>query len=89
MTTNRDSYEIVRIIIKLAHSLGLKVVAEGTEQAEQIAELRRLGCEMAQGYFFSPPVDPEDAAKLLGGTTRIVPLNASRTGPVLCMPSRD
>jgi EAL domain-containing protein (putative c-di-GMP-specific phosphodiesterase class I) len=65
MMSNRDSHEIVRLIINLAHSLGLTVVAEGTEEEEQVAELRRLGCEMAQGYFFSPPVDDEHAGRLL------------------------
>jgi EAL domain-containing protein (putative c-di-GMP-specific phosphodiesterase class I) len=65
MTTNNESYEIVRLIIRLAHSLGLKVVAEGTEHADQIGELQKLGCEMAQGYFFSPPVDDTEVRKLL------------------------
>jgi diguanylate cyclase (GGDEF)-like protein/PAS domain S-box-containing protein len=65
MNSDHDNYEIVRLIIMLAHSIGLKVVAEGTETEEQIAELKRLGCEMAQGYFFSPPVDPKAALGLL------------------------
>jgi PAS domain S-box-containing protein len=65
MTTNNESYEIVRLIVRLAHSLGLKVVAEGTEHADQIGELQKLGCEMAQGYFFSPPVDDTEVRKLL------------------------
>jgi EAL domain-containing protein (putative c-di-GMP-specific phosphodiesterase class I) len=49
----------------LAHSLGLNVVAEGTETEEQIKELKRLGCEMAQGYLYSPPVDSKAALGLL------------------------
>jgi len=72
MTSNRDSYEIVRLIIMLAHSLGLKVVAEGTEQRDQIEELRGLGCEMAQGYFFSPPLPCEEASKLLSKPQLVV-----------------
>lgn len=63
--TDHDSHEIVRLIIRLAHSLGLRVVAEGTEREEQITELKRLGCEMAQGYLYSPPVDPVAAFRLL------------------------
>ena len=55
MTADLESHEIVRIIMLLAHNLGLKVVAEGIENQEQIAMLKDLGCELAQGYFFSRP----------------------------------
>jgi EAL domain-containing protein (putative c-di-GMP-specific phosphodiesterase class I) len=65
MITDHDSHEIVRLIIMLAHSLGLKVVAEGTETEDQIKELRRLDCELAQGYLFSAPVDAKAASELL------------------------
>jgi PAS domain S-box-containing protein len=65
MTTNHENFEIVRLIISLAHNIGLKVVAEGTEREDQIAELKRLGCEMAQGFLYSPPVTPTAAMELL------------------------
>jgi diguanylate cyclase (GGDEF)-like protein/PAS domain S-box-containing protein len=65
MNTNQENHEIVRLIITLAHNIGLKVVAEGTEREDQIAELKRLGCEMAQGFLYSPPVDPKAAFGLL------------------------
>jgi PAS domain S-box-containing protein len=65
MNDDHDSHEIVRLIIMLAHSVGLKVVAEGTETEEQIRELKRLDCEMAQGFFYSPPVEPKAAFELL------------------------
>jgi diguanylate cyclase (GGDEF)-like protein len=65
MTTNHENSEIVRLIISLAHNIGLKVVAEGTEREDQIAELKRLGCEMAQGFLYSPPVTPNAAMELL------------------------
>ena len=65
MNADPDNREIVRLIIMLAHSLGLNVVAEGTETEEQIKELKRLGCEMAQGYLYSPPVDSKAALGLL------------------------
>ena len=65
MSTNRENHEIVRLIINLAHNIGLKVVAEGTEKEDQINELRRLGCEMAQGFLYSPPVSAEAAFGLL------------------------
>lgn len=65
MHNDRGSFEIVRLIIMLAHSVGLKVVAEGTETEEQIRELKKLGCEMAQGYLYSPPTDAKKASELL------------------------
>jgi diguanylate cyclase (GGDEF)-like protein/PAS domain S-box-containing protein len=65
MTTDHDNHEIVRLIIMLAHSLGRYVVAEGTETDDQISELTRLGCEMVQGFRYSPPVDPVAAFELL------------------------
>jgi diguanylate cyclase (GGDEF)-like protein/PAS domain S-box-containing protein len=65
MDDDNDSQEIVRLIIAMAHTLNLKVVAEGTETEQQINTLRRLNCEMAQGYFFSRPVPAEAIADLL------------------------
>jgi EAL domain-containing protein (putative c-di-GMP-specific phosphodiesterase class I) len=65
MGRSGENREIVRLIIMLAHSIGLKVVAEGTENEEQIDELKRLGCEMAQGYFYSPPLSAQSASELL------------------------
>ncbi|MDY7094761.1 MAG: EAL domain-containing protein [Acidobacteriota bacterium] len=57
--------EIVRTIVTLAHNLGLEVVAEGVETAEQLARLRELGCEWGQGYFFARPLDADLALELL------------------------
>jgi len=65
MDTDPESREIVRAIIMLAHTLGLKVVAEGTETEEHIKLLKQLNCEMAQGYFFSRPADDKAMLKLL------------------------
>jgi diguanylate cyclase len=56
LTANPDGASIVRAIISLAHSLRLKVIAEGVESDEQLAALRELGCDQYQGYYFSPPV---------------------------------
>ena len=55
--TDRETRKIVRIIIMLAHNLGLKVVAEGAETAEQVSLLKQLKCELVQGYFFARPGD--------------------------------
>ena len=57
--------EMVRAIVTLAHTLGMDVVAEGVETAEQAAELRALGCEYAQGFYFSKAVDYEAARDLI------------------------
>jgi PAS domain S-box-containing protein len=63
--TDSETSEIVRIIVMLAHNLGLKVVAEGAETAEQVRVLRQLKCELVQGYFFAPPGDHAAAQALL------------------------
>jgi PAS domain S-box-containing protein len=65
MESDPESREIVRIIIMLAHNLGLKVVAEGTETDAQITLLKQLNCEMAQGYLFSRPAPEETMSELL------------------------
>ncbi len=70
MDCDLESREIVRIIIMLAHNLGLKVVAEGTETEEHINLLKQLNCEMAQGYFFSRPGDDQAMLALLGSNHR-------------------
>jgi EAL domain-containing protein (putative c-di-GMP-specific phosphodiesterase class I) len=56
MDTDVETHEIVRIIIMLAHGLGLKVVAEGVETRVQADMLKDLDCELAQGYLYSRPV---------------------------------
>jgi EAL domain-containing protein (putative c-di-GMP-specific phosphodiesterase class I) len=58
-----DDATITEAIIAMAHSLRLAIVAEGVENADQLAFLRSRGCEEIQGYFFSRPL-PED--RLLG-----------------------
>ena len=47
---------IVQAVIDLANAMGIATVAEGVETRDQVAELRRLGCDVAQGYYFSPPL---------------------------------
>jgi len=56
---------ITRAIIALAHGLNLEAVAEGVEKAEQVAFLRENGCDEIQGYYFSPPVWPEQLEALM------------------------
>ncbi|MFN8677548.1 MAG: bifunctional diguanylate cyclase/phosphodiesterase [Thermomicrobiales bacterium] len=59
LETDSGDAAIVSAIVGLAHTLGLAVVAEGVETAEQAARLRALGCELAQGYYFGPPQSAE------------------------------
>ena len=56
MMTDESSMKIVRSTIELAHSLGLKVTAEGVESREVFDKLTELGCDAAQGYFISRPI---------------------------------
>ena len=65
-----DSLEIVRAIIGLSRSLGMEVVAEGIEREAQATTLRALGCELAQGFFFSPPLVAREAERYLRAARR-------------------
>jgi EAL domain-containing protein (putative c-di-GMP-specific phosphodiesterase class I) len=65
LTTNPDAASIVKAIISLAHSLRLKVVAEGVETAEQLEHLRTLGCDQFQGFYRSAAVLPDEIEKLV------------------------
>lgn len=56
---------LVSTIVALAHSFGLRVIAEGVETDCQLARLRKLGCDMGQGYNFSKPLPNEVAGALL------------------------
>lgn len=65
MNTSPDQRTIVSTIILLAHALKLKVIAEGVETAEQCAELKLMGCDELQGYFFGKPMPSSDVERLL------------------------
>ncbi len=56
---------IVAMIVSLAHTLGLKVIAEGVEDDDQLRLLRELGCDQIQGYLVGRPVPPEQIDSLL------------------------
>jgi diguanylate cyclase (GGDEF)-like protein len=72
--TDPKTAAVTRSIVELAHTLGLDVVAEGVEQAEQLDLLRDLGCRTAQGFYWSRPVDeselPRLAFQLAGGESQ-------------------
>jgi len=65
ISTDAEDAAIARAVIALAHSMRLKVIAEGVETAEQLAFLRDESCDQMQGYLLSRPVDAEQIAALL------------------------
>ncbi len=65
MTVDERHHEIVRSIVGLAHKLGLEVVGEGVETPLQQQVLQDLGCEFAQGFYFSRPLEPASLEELL------------------------
>ena len=56
---------IVRMVVELAHTLGMEVIAEGVEGWGQAALLNEMGCDFAQGYHFSKPLRPEEVSMFL------------------------
>jgi diguanylate cyclase (GGDEF)-like protein len=69
MASNDDSVTIVRSTIDLAHNLGLKVVAEGVENAMLLDRLREFGCDEAQGYHIGRPVPSAELCEWFTGHT--------------------
>ncbi|TFV67297.1 UNVERIFIED_ORG: EAL domain-containing protein [Bacillus sp. AZ43] len=65
LTTTANDAVLVRTAIDLGHNLGLTVVAEGVEDAGQVAALRELGCDIAQGYHFARPMGAAQVGDLL------------------------
>jgi diguanylate cyclase (GGDEF)-like protein/PAS domain S-box-containing protein len=68
------NWEIVRVIIGLAENLGLEVIAEGIETAEQLVAIREMGCRYGQGFLFSRPVEPTEVQRFLASPK--IPLEA-------------
>ena len=79
-TGGKEESMIARTIMPLAQHLGLDVVAEGVETIEQATLLKELRCKYAQGFFFSRPVNAEDAQRLLAKT--VVPATADAPAPI-------
>jgi EAL domain-containing protein (putative c-di-GMP-specific phosphodiesterase class I) len=61
MIESEENFEIVRTIIKLGQNLKMKVIAEGIETNQQLAQLKRLNCEYGQGYIFAKPMATQAA----------------------------
>ena len=79
--TEAEDTAIVAAIVTLAHTLGLRVVAEGVETAAQAAQLRALGCDAAQGYHFARPLPAVEATALLAAAAPLGSGDVGRSAP--------
>jgi diguanylate cyclase (GGDEF)-like protein/PAS domain S-box-containing protein len=70
VTTDPDDAAIIRAVISMAHSLGLKVIAEGVETEAQLEFLMRERCDEVQGFLFSPAVPGDECALLVADGQR-------------------
>lgn len=86
MEIDERNHNIVKTMINLAHNLEMKVVAEGAETAEQVMQLKRLGCDYVQGYFFYRAMPARELEDLLSmrPTHRLEPvLSALKPGTLI------
>ncbi len=67
MTTQPKAFHIVRVMVDLAESLGIELIAEGIEQAEHHEAVLALGCRLGQGYYYSPALPPYEMRERLRG----------------------
>ncbi len=63
--TNEEDQRIVKAIIELAHTLGMKVVVEGIENKKMVDMIASYGCDYMQGYYFAKPLPVFEFQKLL------------------------
>jgi len=70
---NIQSSNLVRMIVAMGHVMGAQVIGEGVESAEQVAFLKAIGGDFAQGYFFSRPLPPQEMAAVLARAPYPVP----------------
>jgi len=77
-TTDPDDASVVTAVIAVAHSLRLRVVAQGVETSAQVDLLRSLGCDEVQGFLWSPPLAAAECEKLLSAGA--LPMTSLRRG---------
>ena len=75
MADDARAASLVASTIELAHSLGLRMVAEGVESGVAYDELARYGCDLAQGFFMSQPVPAPELENWLAARTALQPLD--------------
>ena len=63
MMENKSSLLLVEAVIRMGHSFDLSVIAEGVETAEQLAKLKLMNCDQAQGFFIKRPKNAEDITR--------------------------
>ena len=68
---NAQDIAITKLVIDLAHAVGVRATAEGVETADQLAHLQSMGCDQAQGYYFCGPLSGDAATDLLGNIPRL------------------
>jgi diguanylate cyclase (GGDEF)-like protein len=71
--------QIVRAVVEMARALGLEIVAEGVETADQLAAVRSLGCHQAQGFYFMPPLPAEEVPGVLAESPWQEPVRAEKS----------
>ena len=65
LSHSSDNAELARTVVRLGQSLQLQTVAEGIEDSTQFLALRRMGCDIGQGYYFGRPMPAQDLERLL------------------------
>ena len=65
LSANTDYGDVVHTVVALARTLRMRVTVEGVESEEQLVQVRALGCDFAQGFYFSEPVEPDEARAML------------------------
>ncbi len=65
MESGQEKMGLVPAIMRMAHTMGINVIAEGIETSGQLAQLRALNCDFGQGYLFSKPVESKLASELI------------------------
>ena len=68
MNKNESSMALIKSIIALGHNMKMKIIAEGVENKEEAQELTKLGCDAAQGYYFSKPIPEKDVIEFMRST---------------------
>lgn len=68
MLSDPTAAAVVDAVMRMAEPMGVAVIAEGIETADELAKVADLGCPHAQGYLFSRPLEPHDAGRLLNTT---------------------
>ncbi len=71
LTRSAQGGELVRTILMMARTLGMRVVAEGIESEEELAQLKALGCAFGQGYLFSEPLNAKRATTFMKKTNQL------------------